>query len=138
MSIEWAMWFALGFLSAGILALLLMTAVWRRAVRLTTRRVRAAVPAGVDAVRAEADLLRARHAREGRRFELALADLRHRNAEERLEAGRWNAEADRLRGALEAENGRREAAEADIETLMATVDGLETRVAGLSGDLDAA
>ena len=39
MTIELAMYFALGFLTAGVLALALMTSLWRRAVRLTTRRV---------------------------------------------------------------------------------------------------
>lgn len=138
MSIEWAMWFALGFLSAGILALLVMAAVWRRAVRLTTRRVRAAVPVGVEAVRAEADLEKARFARDGRRFEMALADLRRRNAEERIAVDRGRVEVDRLGDALAAEREVRTAAEATIATLTDTLATRDARVAELEGDLSGA
>lgn len=135
MSIELAMWFALGFLSAGILALLVMAAVWRRAVRLTTRRVRAAVPSGVEAVRAEADLEKARFARDGRRFEMALADLRRRNAEERIAVDRGRVEVDRLGDALAAEHEARTAAQATIETLTETLATRDARVAELESDL---
>lgn len=135
MSIEWAMWFALGFLSAGILALLVMAAVWRRAVRLTARRVRAALPAGVETVRAEADLEKARFARDGRRFEMALADLRRRNAEERIAVDRGRVEADRLRDALAAEEAVRTTAEATIETLRETLAAREARIVDLENDL---
>ncbi len=138
MSIEWAMWFALGFLSAGILALLVTAAVWRRAVRLTTRRVRAAVPAGVEAVRAEADLERARFARDGRRFEMALADLRRRNAEERVAVDRGRVEIDRLADGLAAEHEVRTAAEATVATLTQTLATRDARVAELEGDLSGA
>jgi chromosome segregation ATPase len=137
MSIEWAMWFALGVLSAGVLALLVTAAVWRRAVRLTARRVRATMPDGVEAVRAEADLEKARFARDGRRFELALADLRRRNAEERLAVGRGRAEVDRLGTALTAEQAARGAAEATIATLTDTLAGRDARVSELEAELAA-
>ena len=138
MSIEWAMWFALGFLTAGIFALVVMGAVWRRAVRLTSRRIAASMPADVDAVRAEVDLIRARHAREGRRFELALADLRRRNADERIDVGRGRVEADRLRQALDAEAEVRRAAEAEVAARTAELADRATEVAGLEADLAAA
>lgn len=138
MSIEWAMWFALGFLAAGILALLVMGAVWRRAVRLTARRVAAQVPSGVDDVRAEKDLLRARHARDHRRMELALADLRRRHADERLAVGRGRVDLDRERQAHEAERREREAAEAREAALTATLEAREARIATLETDLEAA
>ena len=138
MSIEWAMWFALGFLTAGILALVAMGAVWRRAVRLTSRRIAASMPGDVDAVRAEVDLLRARHAREGRRFELALADLRRRNADERIDVGRGRAEADRLRSALDAETQARRAAEAEVEARSADLTDRDATITGLEADLAAA
>jgi len=138
MSIDLAMWFALGFLAAGMLALLLMGAVWRRAVRLTTRRMRAVLPADVDEVRAEGDLLKAGHAREVRRFELALADLRRRDADARLAIGRDRVEIDRLGRALAEEHERNAAAEA---TLAERAEGLadrDRRLETLEGELAAA
>lgn len=138
MSIEWAMWFALGFLAAGILALLVMTAVWRRAVRLTTRRVLDAVPTEVETVRAETDFLRARHARDGRRFELALADLRRRNAEERLRVDRGLVEVDRLGEALASERTARSTAETDLADKMRMLAERDSRIAALETDFAAA
>lgn len=137
MSIEWAMWFALGFLAAGILALLVMGAVWRRAVRLTARRMAARVPAGVDDVLAEKDLLRARHARDQRRMELALADLRRRHADERLAVGRGRVEIEAVRDALAAETGARAAAEAREAGLAATLETRDRRIDALETDLRA-
>ena len=43
-SIQSAMLVALGFLAASLLGLLLASALWSRAVRLTTRRLKAALP----------------------------------------------------------------------------------------------
>jgi chromosome segregation ATPase len=119
MVIEWAMYFALGFLSAGLVALLVMASVWRRAVRLTTRRIGAAIPPDVEAARTERDLDAARFARDVRRLELALADSRRRQAEERVAVGRGRAALDAVIGerdaaaASAAEGLAREAALAD-------------------------
>lgn len=109
MTIEWAMWFALGFLVAAVGALVFMASLWRRAVRLTTRRVTAGLPIDADGVRAERDLMAARFARDVRRFELALADLRRRNAEERVALGRAAIDLDTMRSARDAEIARVEA-----------------------------
>ncbi len=138
MSIDLAMWFALGFLTAGILALLLMGAVWRRAVRLTTRRVRAALPADLDEVRAQTDLLRAKHAREVRRFELANADLRRRDADARLTIGRDRVELDRLSGALAEEIAKNEAAAATLVERAEALAERDGRIDTLERDLAAA
>lgn len=138
MSIEWAMWFALGFLAAGLLALLVMGAVWRRAVRLTTRRIAARVPTGVDDVLAEKDLLRAQHARDQRRLELAMADLRRRHADERLLVGRGRIEIDEARRALEAEALARGQSEAREAASTATLADRDARIVGLEAELAAA
>ncbi|NLH80417.1 MAG: hypothetical protein GX458_06200 [Phyllobacteriaceae bacterium] len=138
MSIDLAMWFALGVLAAGILALLLMGAVWRRAVRLTTRRVRAALPTDLDEVRAETDLMRAAHAREVRRFELALADLRRSDADARLTIGRDGVEIDRLGEALAEERGKTEAATAELAARAEALADRDRRIARLEEDLAAA
>jgi chromosome segregation ATPase len=120
MTIETAMWFALGFLVAAVLALVLMASLWRRAVRLTTRRIAASVPADAEAALAEKDLLSARFARDLSRYELALSDLRRRNTEERVAVGRQTIALDEMRQARDAETARveaglaREAAQAEV------------------------
>ncbi len=80
MLIENLMFAALGFLSASILALLIMPSVWRRAVRLTKRRIAAATPVTLTEFKAEKDQLRAKYALDMRKLELQLDDLRNKRA----------------------------------------------------------
>lgn len=131
MTIEMAMWFALGFLAAALSALVLMSALWRRAVRLTTRRVVGSVPADAEAAIAEKDLLAARFARDLRRYELALSDLRRRNTDERLAVGRQTEALDAMRLARDAETARAAeglAREADLARRITDLDAdLATR-----------
>ncbi|GGF52749.1 hypothetical protein GCM10007301_10310 [Azorhizobium oxalatiphilum] len=74
--IEQIMFFALGALSATLIALLVLPAVWHRAVRLTTRRVEAAVPVSIFEVQADKDQQRAAFALSQRRLELQLDQTR--------------------------------------------------------------
>jgi chromosome segregation ATPase len=138
MTIEWAMWFALGFLSAGIVALLLMGAVWRRAVRLTTRRISASVPTGVADVLAETDMMRARHARDRRTMELAVADMRRQNADARLSVGRARQELDEVRVQYLGERDARVAGEAREAEQAATIAARDARITELSSALEGA
>lgn len=78
--IKLALYFALGFLSAVFLAVLVAPAMWRRAVMLTRRRIEASVPLTTDEIRAEHDGLRAQHAIEVRRLELELKAANDRSA----------------------------------------------------------
>jgi len=103
MTIELAMYFALGFLTAGVLALALMTSLWRRAVRLTTRRVADVLPADMEAIVAEKDMAAARFARDTRRYELALGEMRRKEAEARLDVGRQRKAIDDMRLERDAE-----------------------------------
>lgn len=80
MVIELAMYFALGFFCAIILALLLLPSIWRRAVRLTRKRIAATTPVTLSEFRAEKDQLRAKNALELRKLELQLEDLRKKRA----------------------------------------------------------
>lgn len=121
MTIETAMYFALGFLSAGILALVVMSALWRRAVRLTTLRVEKRMPADMEAVRAERDMAAARFARDLRRLELVHADLRRREAEARIETVRQADAASEARDLHAAALEREAAAGATIEARDATI-----------------
>ncbi len=66
------MMFTLGVLTAGLMALAVLPAVWRRAVRLSTARLSRLVPLSSDEIAAERDHLRAAHAVELRRTEQKL------------------------------------------------------------------
>ena len=135
MVIEWAMWFALGFLVAAVAALVLMASLWRRAVRLTTRRMAARVPADAVAAVAEKDLAAARFARDLRRFELALADLRRRNTEERVAVGRQTIALDEMRRARDDEVARVEAGAARETGLAAEIAARDAALQARSEDL---
>jgi len=70
------MYFTLGVLIATLVALLVLPAVWHRAVRLTTKRVEAAVPISVFEVQADKDQQRAFFALNQRRLELQTDAMR--------------------------------------------------------------
>ena len=74
--IEAAMLFALGFLAAAGLALTLSPVLWRRAERLTRRRIEAVLPVTAAEIRAERDQARADYAVKTRRLEIELDEAR--------------------------------------------------------------
>lgn len=88
MTIENVMYLVLGALAAGLLALLVLPAVWRRAVRLTRKRIEAATPMTMAEFRADKDRLRAEFALETRRLELTIENLRARLSDEIEASGR--------------------------------------------------
>ena len=63
------MFLGLGFLAASLLSLLVLPAVWARAVRLSTRRLEMQLPLSMGEIIAERDQLRAEFATEARRIE---------------------------------------------------------------------
>jgi chromosome segregation ATPase len=117
MLIENAMYFALGLLVAGLLALVIMPAIWKRAVRLTKRRIEAATPITLSEFRADKDQLRAEFALATRRLELNVETLRKRLAEQLSDVNQKRTDL----GALKAER----------ETHLEVVRELEAREAGL-------
>ena len=70
------MFFVLGVLVATLVALMVLPAIWHRAVRLTTRRIEAAVPSSIFEIHADKDLQRAGFALNQRRLELQIEALR--------------------------------------------------------------
>jgi hypothetical protein len=58
-SVEPMMYFGLGFLAAALIAIAIYPAVVNRSVRLTTRRVMAAMPASLNEAMADKDTVRA-------------------------------------------------------------------------------
>lgn len=86
--VESIMYFALGALAAGLIALVIMPAVWQRAVRLTTKRIEAATPVTMAEFRADKDQLRAEFALSTRRLEMNVEALRKRLADQMNDIGR--------------------------------------------------
>jgi hypothetical protein len=98
MVIENAMYFVLGLLAAGLVALMIMPAVWRRAVRLTKKRIEAATPMTMAEFRADKDQLRAEFALSTRRLEQNVDNLRKRLAEQLREINRKKADLSAVKG----------------------------------------
>ncbi|HHG90837.1 MAG TPA: hypothetical protein ENJ90_10225 [Devosia sp.] len=82
MIIENVMYFVLGFLASALLALMIMPSVWRRATRLTKKRIEAATPMTMSEFRADKDQLRAEFALSTRRLEMNVEALRKRLADQ--------------------------------------------------------
>src|SRR6185312_2317076 len=82
MSIESMMYFALGAVASALIMLMILPAVWRRAVRLTRKRIEAATPITLAEFRADKDQLRAEFALSTRRLEMNVEQLRKRLSEQ--------------------------------------------------------
>jgi chromosome segregation ATPase len=135
MLVENIMYFVLGLLVAGLMALVIMPAVWRRAVRLTKRRIEAATPISMAEFRADKDHLRADFAVQTRRLELTIENLRQRLSEQLGEVAQARVDAVHIKvereqhAALVAEGDKRET------LLRARVSELEKELATLHQDL---
>ena len=91
---------ALGFLTASLLALLLLPAVWARAVRLSTRRLEMQLPLSMGEIIAERDQLRAEFATEARRIEQKAERLLEQRAGDMAEIGRQTASLVQAQGVV--------------------------------------
>ncbi|MEP4770772.1 MAG: hypothetical protein ABJY83_22945 [Roseibium sp.] len=90
--LEAAMYVALGFCTAGFIALAILPAFYRRAARLTEEALRAVNPSSYAEVRAAQDHERARHAVELRRVEKKLETQREKAANHQLDVSRLTTE----------------------------------------------
>jgi chromosome segregation ATPase len=98
--IEQAMYFALGFLAAGLFTLMFLPAFWRRAMRLSLRRLDMLTPLSFEKMVAERDLLRAEFATRYRRLEQKMESVEAGKAADMLEIGRGVARIAELDGEL--------------------------------------
>lgn len=101
--IEQVMTFALGFVVAGLCALIALPAFWRRAMRLSRRRLELQLPLSPSEILAERDQVRAEAALAARRAEQQVEAAREAKAQAMVELGRravaladLGAERDRL------------------------------------------
>jgi hypothetical protein len=119
--IESVLFFILGFLTAGFLALMVAPAIWRRAVALTRRRIEASVPLSLADIQADKDRMRAEFAMSTRRLEMSIKSLKEKTAAQLVEINRGREELKRL------------TAERDGQDQV--VSELEAKVAGLRAEL---
>jgi hypothetical protein len=105
-SIQSAMFLALGFLAASLLGLLLASAFWSRAVRLTTARIKQSLPVSEQEIQADRDRLRAEYAIKVHKLETHLEQAKLTRARQLVELNRRDANISSLEtnlGALKAE-----------------------------------
>lgn len=96
--IESILFFSLGFLCAGFLALMVAPSIWRRAVSLTRRRIEASVPLSLAEIEADKDRMRAEFAMSTRRLEMSVKSLKDKAAAQLIEINRNREELKRLAG----------------------------------------
>jgi DNA repair exonuclease SbcCD ATPase subunit len=118
------MYFALGVLTTGLLALLVMPAIWQRTARLTRKRIESSVPMTMAEIQADRDQLRAEFAITARKLEMTVDRLRDKTTEQVIEINEKRAEIVRLTN--------------DVNDKAKTIEGLEERAARLVADLAAA
>jgi chromosome segregation ATPase len=94
--LESILYFALGFLSATMLALMISPAIWGRAVELTRKQVESSVPLTLNEIQADKDQLRAEFAMSTRRLEMSVEELRDKAARQVIEISRKRDDLARL------------------------------------------
>src|ERR1700687_4152856 len=95
--IETIMYFGIGFLFAGLIGVAVIPLVHGRAVRLTIRRLEAALPQSMAEIQADKDLLRAEFAMSTRRLEMSVEQLKTTSAGQLAELGRKGDAINRLK-----------------------------------------
>lgn len=105
-TIQSGMLIALGFLAAALLGLLVAPALWRRAVRLTTRRIKNTMPLSEMEIEADRDRIRAEYAIKMHKLETLVEQVKLAGARQHIEINRRDAQINTL--------------EAELETLKAT------------------
>ncbi len=126
--IEDAMFFALGFLISGLLALLFLPAFWRRAVRLSTRRLQMQLPLSMTEIVAERDQLRAEFAIGRRRVEQRAEALSEARARDMAELGRRSIQIAALEGDLAETRAESEERAARIAAVTADLASSQTEL----------
>lgn len=127
--------FALGFLVALALALLVAPALWRRAVRLTQKSLEASMPLSREELQARIDAVRAEHAMEMRRLEMKAEAIKRKAAQDLVEITRQREEANDLREACRERDDALVALQSRHDDLAARLAASEETVKDLQGRL---
>ncbi len=126
----------LGFFIAGFVALLLAPILWRRAVRLTTKRIEASMPLSANELEAEKDRLRASHAMAARRLEMNIENLNHKTSAQLVELSRMSEEARRLSEERAAQERLIARLKGEVERQAKALDEKAEAIASLEARLD--
>jgi chromosome segregation ATPase len=102
--IQSILFFTLGFLCAGFLALMVAPAIWRRAVALTRKRIEASVPLSLTDIQADKDRMRAEFAMSTRRLEMSIKAFKDKAAAQVIEINRNREELKRLAAGRDGQN----------------------------------
>lgn len=127
--IEPIMFFGGGFLVASLLALILISFVHNRAVRLTQRRLEDAIPVSMAEIQAKQDLLRAEYAVSARRLEMTAEQLQAKATAQLGEIARKSEAINRLKAELAAKNAVTDELDATAKSLGGKLHDLEQQYA---------
>jgi septal ring factor EnvC (AmiA/AmiB activator) len=123
------MYIGMGFLLAAIIAVAVMPAVHDRAVRITTRRLRAILPESAEEIHAQKDLQRAEFAMSMRRLEMGLERVRDESVNRAVELAKGKDLINRLKG-------HRDGLKVEVVTLKAQDDKLRAEIESLRSEID--
>src|ERR1700734_1025347 len=133
--IEPVMYFGIGFLVAGLFALMFFPLVHNRAVRLTMRRLEAATPLTIAEIRADKDQLRAEFAMSTRRLEMSVDQMKTRASSQFAELGKKTDAINQLKKELGEKTATIFALEARDKTLREQLRATEEEFEIKSGSL---
>jgi chromosome segregation ATPase len=135
--IESIMFFAGGFLVAALLALVLISSVHHRAVRLTLRRLEDTLPVSIAEIQADRDSLRAEFAMSSRRLEMSVEQLKAKSATQLGEIARKTEAITRLKAELVDKTAVTDALEANAKTLSSKLRDAEQESEVKTADVEA-
>lgn len=135
MVVQNAMYLALGFLAAALIAIAVGPAFWRRAVRLTRRRIEAATPVTLAEFRADKDKLRAEFAIALRKHQLKIEALREQISGRVVALDAANTELAALRGERDEQFAAIEGHQLREQELVVRIRDLERDSAALAARL---
>jgi chromosome segregation ATPase len=133
--IQSILFFTLGFLCAGFLALMIAPAIWRRAVALTRKRIEASVPLSLTDIQADKDRMRAEFAMSTRRLEMSIKAFKDKAAAQIIEINRNRDELKRLAGDRAGQNESLSEMEAKAGELRGELRQREDKLQRLAGKL---
>jgi chromosome segregation ATPase len=133
--IQSILFFTLGFLCAGFLALMIAPAIWRRAVALTRKRIEASVPLSLTDIQADKDRMRAEFAMSTRRLEMSIKAFKDKAAAQIIEINRNRDELKRLAGDRAGHNESLSEMEAKASELRGELRRREDQLQRLGGKL---
>lgn len=134
--IEQIMYFALGVLTAALVTMALLPALWRRAVRLTRRELEATLPLTPAEIAAERDQIRAAHAIDIRRLETQLEQGEALLQATKTDLGARLTQVHLHETTISAQKQSIEALEGELEDKRSRIGNLEQDIALLAGERD--